>query len=48
MTATNIDISVPCEHIAQTTIRHVRRPAAGCTDCLKIGGQWVHNRFLSE
>ncbi len=42
--AINIDISDPCEHLDQTTIRHVHRPAPGCEDCLKIGGAWVHLR----
>jgi hypothetical protein len=40
----NIDISAPCEHLEQTKIRHVQRPGAGCVDCLKIGGSWVHLR----
>jgi len=40
----NIDISAPCEHVPRTTIRHVRRPAAGCVECLATGGQWVHLR----
>ena len=44
MAATNIDLSAPCDHVAETTIRHVRRPAAGCVECLKTGGQWVHLR----
>ena len=43
-TASNVDLSQPCEHVAQTKIRHVARPAPGCVDCLKIGGAWVHLR----
>jgi uncharacterized UBP type Zn finger protein len=39
-----VDLSVPCEHVAQTTIRSVERPAAGCEDCMKVGGRWVHLR----
>jgi ubiquitin-hydrolase Zn-finger-containing protein len=42
--AINIDISEPCVHLDETTIRHVKRPAPGCVDCLKIGGTWVHLR----
>ena len=42
--APNVDLSAPCDHLDQATIRHVRRPAAGCVDCLKMGGQWVHLR----
>jgi uncharacterized UBP type Zn finger protein len=41
----HIDLSAPCEHVAQTTVRTVQRPAKGCEDCLKIGGQWVHLRY---
>jgi hypothetical protein len=42
--ASSIDLSVPCSHVASTTVREVHRPARGCEDCLKIGGQWVHLR----
>jgi uncharacterized UBP type Zn finger protein len=44
MAAANVDLSIPCTHVAQATIRHVQRPARGCVDCLKIGGEWVHLR----
>jgi uncharacterized UBP type Zn finger protein len=44
MAAPNIDLSIPCEHVEQTSIRHVQRPGRGCVDCMKIGGQWVHLR----
>ena len=40
----NVDLSAPCEHAAQAKIHHVKRPAAGCEDCLKSGGRWVHLR----
>lgn len=43
-TTTNVDLSAPCEHVGETKIRHVKRPGAGCVDCLKIGGWWVHLR----
>src|SRR5690242_11743948 len=39
-----VDLSVPCEHVAETTIRTVQRPGRGCEDCLKIGGRWLHLR----
>src|SRR6266404_380726 len=42
--STNIDLGAPCDHVAATKIRQVKRPGAGCVDCLKIGGQWVHLR----
>jgi uncharacterized UBP type Zn finger protein len=39
-----IDLSDPCEHVAQIKIHSVKRPPPGCEDCLKIGGTWVHLR----
>ena len=39
-----IDLSNPCKHVTQETLRHTHRPREGCEDCLKIGGQWVHLR----
>lgn len=44
MAASNVDLGAPCEHTEQVKIRHVHRPARGCEDCLKIGGEWVHLR----
>jgi len=40
-----IDLSNPCGHVTKDTPTHVHRPAAGCEDCLKIGGRWVHLRI---
>lgn len=37
-------IEEPCAHADQVKIHEVRRPGAGCEDCLKIGGEWVHLR----
>ncbi len=37
-------IQTACDHAAQAMIREVKRPGAGCEDCLKIGGRWVHLR----
>ncbi|MGA7122167.1 MAG: UBP-type zinc finger domain-containing protein [Polyangiaceae bacterium] len=37
-------IEDPCDHAAQATIHEVKRPGAGCEDCLRIGGRWVHLR----
>lgn len=42
--STHVDLTAACEHVAGTTIRSVPRPAAGCEECLKIGGRWVHLR----
>lgn len=40
-----IDLSNPCDHVTRATPHAVKRPAAGCEECLKIGGQWVHLRI---
>jgi uncharacterized UBP type Zn finger protein len=37
-------IKEPCVHAPDAKIREVRRPGAGCEDCLKIGGRWLHLR----
>ena len=37
------DGMVPCGHLDQ--IRDVTRSAAGCEECLRIGGEWVHLRL---
>jgi uncharacterized UBP type Zn finger protein len=42
--SSTVDLSVPCEHLPEAPIRSVKRPAAGCEDCLKMGGRWVHLR----
>jgi uncharacterized UBP type Zn finger protein len=41
---TSVDLSAPCEHVTDATLRSVKRPAAGCVECLKIGSEWVHLR----
>jgi uncharacterized UBP type Zn finger protein len=42
--ATDVNLSNPCAHATQATLRHVARPAKGCEDCLRTGGRWVHLR----
>ena len=37
-------IEAPCDHVVSVKIREVTRPGAGCEECLKIGGRWVHLR----
>ena len=44
-TPETVVIESPCSHVAEATIRAVERPAKGCTDCLKIGGQWARLRI---
>jgi uncharacterized UBP type Zn finger protein len=39
-----IDLSAPCAHVAQVTVRDVKRPGDVCPDCVAIGGEWVHLR----
>jgi uncharacterized UBP type Zn finger protein len=39
-----VRIEAPCDHVSTVKIHEVERPAAGCEDCLKIGGRWVHLR----
>ena len=39
-----VSIDDPCSHAADVTIHEVRRPEAGCQDCLERGGVWVHLR----
>jgi uncharacterized UBP type Zn finger protein len=40
-----IDLSNACSHVTSEMPRKEHRPAKGCEDCLKIGGQWVHLRI---
>ena len=43
--STVVDLTAPCEHVTEKTIRTVTRPAKpGCEECLKIHAQWVHLR----
>jgi hypothetical protein len=42
--SSHVEISDPCEHVDAAKIRSVKRPSAGCVDCLAIGGRWVHLR----
>jgi uncharacterized UBP type Zn finger protein len=39
-----------CEHLDTATFPAVTDPAdgAGCTDCLALGGRWVHLRTCLE
>jgi hypothetical protein len=34
-----------CSHVDQVEITELPDPVAGCEDCLKIGGTWVHLRM---
>jgi uncharacterized UBP type Zn finger protein len=37
-------ITQPCSHVDEVVIHEVTRPAAGCEECMAIGGRWVHLR----
>src|SRR5271167_1706498 len=39
-----VRIEAQCSHVSAVKIHEVQRPGAGCEDCLKIGGRWVHLR----
>jgi len=36
-------VNATCEHLDQ--VEDVTPSSAGCEDCLRIGGQWVHLRL---
>jgi uncharacterized UBP type Zn finger protein len=42
--SSTVDLSDACEHLAEAAHRAGKPPAAGCEDCLKMGGRWVHLR----
>jgi uncharacterized UBP type Zn finger protein len=46
--ADTVDLSNPCAHVTRDTPRSTERPAKGCEDCLKVGGQWVHLRVCLD
>ncbi len=37
-----------CTHLDQITITEPPEPVAGCEECLKIGGRWVHLRMCES
>ncbi len=39
-----VNLSNPCDHVGEATIKEVSRPSTGCEECLKIGSRWVHLR----
>jgi uncharacterized UBP type Zn finger protein len=44
MTSDAIDLSDPCSHVTPELHRHVKRPTAGCKECLEMHSGWVHLR----
>jgi hypothetical protein len=36
---------VSCTHLDEIRVTELPDPIAGCEDCLKIGGTWVHLRM---
>jgi uncharacterized UBP type Zn finger protein len=37
-----------CTHLDQIAITEPAEPVAGCEECLKIGGRWVHLRMCES
>ena len=37
--------AVSCSHLDQIEIRQLPAQIAGCEECLKIGGRWLHLRM---
>lgn len=37
-----------CTHLDEITITEPSGPVAGCEECLKIGGRWVHLRMCES
>jgi uncharacterized UBP type Zn finger protein len=37
--------AVPCSHLGQVEVRELPAEVAGCEDCLRIGGKWLHLRI---
>ncbi len=40
-----VDLSQPCGHVREDTVREVQRPTPGCRECLEMGDRWVHLRI---
>src|SRR6187397_1315805 len=39
-----VRLEAPCRHAKEVRVHEVQRPAAGCPDCLAMGGEWLHLR----
>jgi uncharacterized UBP type Zn finger protein len=37
--------AAPCAHLDQIAVVDLPEEIAGCTDCLAIGGRWLHLRM---
>lgn len=44
MSTQKVTIEQSCEHDGAVKVHEVTRPGAGCEDCLKINGRWLHLR----
>jgi uncharacterized UBP type Zn finger protein len=38
-------VAVACTHFDQITVTELPESIAGCEECLKIGGRWLHLRM---
>ncbi len=37
--------TTPCSHLEQIVVRDAPSQIDGCSECLKIGGRWLHLRM---
>jgi uncharacterized UBP type Zn finger protein len=37
-----------CTHLGEVTVRELPPEVAGCEDCLRAGGKWLHLRLCLE
>jgi uncharacterized UBP type Zn finger protein len=40
-------MAVTCSHLDQVRLTELPAPVAGCEDCLRIGGRWLHLRMCT-
>lgn len=41
-------MAAACSHLDTITVTELPGEIAGCEDCLRIGGQWLHLRMCHE
>ena len=41
-------MAVACSHLDTIAVTELPEPIAGCEDCLRIGGRWLHLRMCLE
>ena len=43
-----MDVADSCTHLDQIEVSALPEAIAGCEDCLKIGGRWLHLRMCTS